>query len=108
MANPILFLLFDAGGQAVKSPLVEIPYSINDKDPEVRAVHSRGHTAKTFGCLKKLDSAGNSKAFFVSVTDNIGIYVDIARENVGFGRMARQLRYAKTDDDAKEADDRVG
>jgi hypothetical protein len=52
-----------------------------------------------------MDSAGNAKAFFASVMENVGIYADIARENIGFGRLARQFRYAKIVDDTKEAED---
>jgi hypothetical protein len=81
MAKPIPFnfLLFNTGVQAVKSLLVEISYSINDKDPGVWAVHSRDHTAKTFGCLKKLDSAGNAEAFFTSITENTSILLGKTR-----------------------------
>ncbi|KAI9864856.1 MAG: hypothetical protein M1813_002626 [Trichoglossum hirsutum] len=103
MANPILFLLFDTGVRAIKSALLEVSHSISDKDPQVWAVHSRGHTPETFGCLKRMDSAGNAKAFFASVMENVGIYADIARENVGFGRLARQFRYAKIEDDGEKS-----
>ncbi|KAI9865205.1 MAG: hypothetical protein M1813_002525 [Trichoglossum hirsutum] len=101
MANPILFLPFDTGVQAIKSPLLEVSYSVSDKEARVWAVHSRGHTSETF----EMDSAGNAKAFFASVMENVGIYADIARENIGFGRLARQFRYAKIVDDTKEAED---
>ncbi|KAI9772959.1 MAG: hypothetical protein M1840_008841 [Geoglossum simile] len=105
MANPILFLLFDTGVRAIKSTILEVSHSISDKEPQVWAVHSRGHTSETFGYLKKMDSARNAKAFFASVMENVGIYADIARENVGFGKLARQFRYAKIEDDTKEVDE---
>jgi hypothetical protein len=41
---------------------------------------------------------------FASRAGNVGIYADIARENVKFGRMDQQLRYTKNDDGTKEAD----
>ncbi|KAI9771988.1 MAG: hypothetical protein M1840_001276 [Geoglossum simile] len=52
-----------------------------------------------------MDSAGNAKAFFASVMENVGIYTDIARENVGFGKLAQQFQYVKIEDDTKEADE---
>ena len=36
---------------------------------------------------------------------SVGVYADIARENVGFSTMARKLKYAKLIDDDTKADD---
>lgn len=67
MQNPILFLIFDIGVKSTWSPLVEVSYSSQKKIPQIWTIYSRDHTDKTFGCLKAMDSSGNSAAFFASV-----------------------------------------
>ena len=79
MRKPILFLMFDIGVKAIQSPLVKVSYSEDNTTPQVWAVHSRGHTDKTFGCLRAMDCSGNSAAFFASVTEKVGLYADIAK-----------------------------
>lgn len=105
MKNPILFLIFDIGAKTIRSPLVEVSYS-HKKNSQIWTVHSRDHTDKTFGCLKTMDGSGNSAAFFASVIEKMGRYADIAKENIGYGKLSRDARYKQfvdsSQDDSKE------
>ncbi|MCJ1342229.1 hypothetical protein MMC31_000409 [Peltigera leucophlebia] len=102
MQNPNLFLMFDIGVKSIRSPLVEVSYSSNKKIPQIWTVHSRDHTDKTLGCLKVMDSSGNSAAFFASVIEKVGLYADIAKENIGYGKLSRDARYRKSVESIQE------
>ena len=42
-----------------------------------------------------MDSSGNSAAFFASLIEKVGLYADIAKENIGYGKLSRDDRYGK-------------
>lgn len=104
MENPILFLMFDIGAKTIRSPLVEVSHSY-EKIPQIWAVHSRNHTDETFGCLKAMDGSRNSAAFFASVIEKVGLYADIANENIGYGKLSRDARYRKLVESTQEESD---
>ncbi len=104
MEKPILFLMFDIGTKIIRSPPVEVSHS-DGNIPQIWAVHSRNHTGETFGCLKEMDSSGNSAAFFTSVIEKVGLYADIAKENIGYGKLSRDARYGKLVKSTQEESD---
>lgn len=101
MKNPILFLIFDIGVKTIWSPLVKVSYSYK-KNPQIWTVHSRDHINKTFGCLKTMDSSGNSTAFFASVIEKMGQYANIAKENIGYGKLLRDAKYKQFVDSSQD------
>ncbi|KAH0558650.1 hypothetical protein GP486_004697 [Trichoglossum hirsutum] len=94
--KPILFLMFDMGVSPVTSPPLEVSYS-NYTNPRVWAIHSRGHSRSVFGCLESMDPLGHCETFFSSTIVAAGKYVDIARENMAFEKLARAFRYPTVD-----------
>jgi len=84
MAHPLLFLLFDLGIETkprATSPLVQVSRNSNGRKPDVWAIHSRGHDASVFGCLKHMDCETNSKMFFVSTILDRSVHDNLCRRN---------------------------
>jgi len=94
--KPILFLMFDMGLSLVASLPFELSCS-NYTDPQVWAIHSRGHSKDVFGCLEKMDGLNECEVFFSSIMETSGKYVDIARRNMAFRKLARAFRYPTVD-----------
>ena len=42
-----------------------------------------------------MDNSGNFAAFFTSVIEKVSIYVDIIKENIGYGKFLQDARYKK-------------
>jgi hypothetical protein len=102
--NPILFLIFDMGVSPVVSQPFELSYS-NYANPQIWAIHSRGHSKDIFGCLESMDHLGGCELFFSSITERSGKYADIAKANMAFRKPARAFRYpaaGEGDDEGEE------
>lgn len=52
-----------------------------------------------------MDSSGNSAAFFASVIEMAGLYADIAKENIGYGKLSRDARYGNSVKSTREESD---
>lgn len=65
------------------------------KKPQIWVIYSRNHTSKIFGCLKKINSFGNSATFFTLVIEKMGLYADITKENIGYGKLTQDVEYEK-------------
>lgn len=59
------------------------------------AIYSKNHTSDIFGYSKEIDSSGNSVVFFTSVTKNVGLYANITKKNIGFGKLLWDAKYRK-------------
>ncbi|KAI9769305.1 MAG: hypothetical protein M1839_003756 [Geoglossum umbratile] len=99
--HPVLFLLFDMRVSPINSLPIEVSYSIGD-NPPVWAIHSRGHSKQVFRCLEHMDSGEQCKTFFKSAMENTSMDADIARENMGFHKLAREFRRAESSVDKDE------
>ena len=42
-----------------------------------------------------MDGFRNSATFFASVIGKVGLYADIANENIGYGKLSQDARYEK-------------
>lgn len=91
---PFLFILLDMGVKKGSSPAVQVSCSRGKRTPKIWAVHSRGHSADVFRCLKMHGVEDVSESFFVSTTETSGIASDIARQNDLFAKLSRDYRYA--------------
>ena len=40
-----------------------------------------------------MDSSKNFAAFFASITKKMGLYMDIAKENIGYSKLSQDIRY---------------
>ena len=102
--KPILFLMFDMGTKTIQFLPIKVLHSDRNIS-QIWVVHSRNYKGKTFGCLKEMDSSGNSAAFFTSVTETVGLYADIVKENIGYGKLSWNARYGKLVESTQEESD---
>ena len=42
-----------------------------------------------------MDSFGNFIVFITSVTEKVGLYTDIVKKNIGYGKLSQDARYKK-------------
>jgi hypothetical protein len=99
ITNPVLFLLFDLGvirKSQAKSPLVQVSHSSGGKNPDVWAIHSRGHDETVFGCLKHMGCVDNSNNFFTSLQLKVNIHDELCQRNKVFSELGRNFRYSKS------------
>ena len=52
-----------------------------------------------------MDSSGNSTAFFTLVTEKVGLYADITKENIRYGKLSRDAEYGKLVESTQEESD---
>ena len=52
--------------------------------------------------MKKIDSFGNSTTFFISIIKKVGLYADIAKENIRYGKLLWDARYEKLVENTQE------
>lgn len=84
--------MFDMGSKNIWSLLVKVSHS-NRNFPQIWAVYSTNHTGEIFGYLNEIDNSGNFAAFFTSITEKVGLSVDIVKENIGYGRLSQDVRW---------------
>jgi hypothetical protein len=98
MTNPVLFLLFDLGvirKPQATSPLIQVSRS-SRTNPDVWAIHSRGHDETVFGCLKHMGCVDNSNNFFTSLKLKENMHDELCRRNKVFSKLGRNFRYSKS------------
>jgi len=98
MANPILFLLFDLGvvsSDRAYAPLVQVMHSESGLQPDLWAIHSRGHDHTVFGCLQHMDARGPSERFFPSVQMSDILADRLSLRNRTFYQLRRGFRYER-------------
>jgi len=94
MANPILFLLFDLGvARSERAPLVQVMHSQSGKQPDLWAIHSRGHDQTIFGCLEHMKAKYPSKEFFASVHVDESLADRLSMRNRTCHGIRRSFRY---------------
>jgi len=96
MANPILFLLFDLGvarSDRAYAPLVQVMHSQSGKQPDLWAIHSRGHDRTIFGCLEHMKAEGPSERFFASVHVSESLATRLSIRNRTFHEIRESFRY---------------
>ncbi|KIX08960.1 uncharacterized protein Z518_00038 [Rhinocladiella mackenziei CBS 650.93] len=96
MKYPILCLLFDLGvvrsGRAY-APLVQVMQSESGQQPDLWAIHSRGHDHTIFGCLEHMKATDSSDRFFASVQTNETLADQLSRRNRMFSQLEEDYRY---------------
>ena len=92
---PFLFLLLDMGVSKGSSPPVQISYSKGKRRPQIWTIHSRGHSSNIFRSFELLDVEDASDKFFAQSTHTSGLASDLAQQNVIFGQLSREFRYAE-------------
>lgn len=55
--------------------------------PQIWAVYSKNYISKIFGYLKKVNSSENFITFFILVMEKMGLYTDITKENIIYGKF---------------------
>lgn len=86
--------MFDISTMTIWS--LPIKESHSDRNiPQIWAVYSKNYTNKTFDYLKKMNSSRNSVVFFTSVIEKKFLYVDIAKENIRYGKFLYDAQYKK-------------
>ncbi|KIX01890.1 uncharacterized protein Z518_07829 [Rhinocladiella mackenziei CBS 650.93] len=96
MANPILFLLFDLGvvkGSQAYAPLIQVMHSESGLQPDLWAIHSRGHGHTVFGCLQHMDAGSSSERLFASVQTGNTPADRLSLRNRPFYQPWRSFRY---------------
>lgn len=96
MKNPVLFLLFDLGTSRkpkATSLLVEVSCS-SGTNPEVWAIHSRGHDETVFGCLRNMYCIDTSTKFFTSLKPETNTHYKLCQRNKVFSQLGRNFRYS--------------
>ncbi|KIX07986.1 uncharacterized protein Z518_02640 [Rhinocladiella mackenziei CBS 650.93] len=96
MANPILFLLFDLGvvrSSAAYAPLVQVMHSANGKQPDLWAIHSRGHGHTIFGCLEHFKATDSSERFFAAIQTGNTLADRLSQRNRVFSEINENFRY---------------
>lgn len=94
MEKPILFLMFDMGTKTIWSPPVKLSYN-NKNIPQTCVVYSRNYKGETFSFLKKIDSSRNFVTFFTSIIEKVGLYTNITKKNIRYGKFLQNARYTK-------------
>lgn len=54
---------------------------------QIRAVHFKNHKYKNFNCLKIIDYFNNFVLYFTLVIKNLGLYTNIAKEKIKYGKL---------------------
>ena len=49
-----------------------------------------------------MDSSRNFIAFFTLITEKMGLYTDIAKENIGYDKLLQDARYGKLVESTQE------
>jgi len=96
MANPILLLLFDLGvveNSRADAPLVQVMHSESGLQPDLWAIHSRGHDHTIFGCLQHMDATDPSEKLFASVQMSETLADRLSLRNRMFHQLGRGFRY---------------
>jgi hypothetical protein len=96
MTNPLLFLLFDLGiirKPKATSPLVQV-LRTSGKDPDIWAIHSRGHDRTVFGCLEQMRCGDNSEKLFTSLEPEKDAHYKLCRRNKVFSKLGRNFGYS--------------
>ena len=103
MAKPILFLLFDMGvatAPTASSPLVQVSRSKGEATPHVWAIHSRGHTEETFGCLETMGCEPLcAKLFGATKPRDRNAHDTLVSRNETFREFSRSFRYTGFQED---------
>jgi hypothetical protein len=97
MTNPTLFLLFDLGitrTPKATSALVQVSHT-SGKNPNVWAIHSRGHDRTVFGCLDRMHCGYSSEKFFTSLEAQNNTHYELCRRNMVFSSVKRNFRYPR-------------
>lgn len=108
---PFLFLLLDMGVSKGSSPAVQISSSKGKRKPRIWAIHSRGRSTDIFRSLELLQVEDAAEEFFAQSTHTPGLATDLAQQNVTFGRLSREFRYAEhgsggsSDEEGEESSD---
>ncbi|KIW99997.1 uncharacterized protein Z518_10925 [Rhinocladiella mackenziei CBS 650.93] len=96
MKYPILCLLFDLGvvrSSRAYAPLVQVMQSESGQQPDLWAIHSRGHDHTIFGCLEHMKATDSSDRFFASVQTNETLADQLSRRNRMFSQLEEDYRY---------------
>ena len=93
--RPVLFLLFDLGTTPGPRTL-PVQVSHNSGRIPVWAIHSRGHDAEIFGCLKHMNCETSSKTFFNSIESEDNVSNTLCQRNKIFSALDRNFRYCYT------------
>jgi hypothetical protein len=96
MAHPILFLLFDLGvvrGSRASAPPVQLMHSNSGLQPDLWAIHSRGHDETIFGCLSHMEDKSSSERFFASIQTGKTLAEELSVRNRTFYKVRRDFRY---------------
>ena len=104
MKNPVLFLLFDLGivrAPKATSALLQVSCT-GGREPDIWAIHSRGHDRTVFGCLEHMRCGDNSEMFFASVQAEKNAHYDLCQRNKVFSKLERNFRYSGFDKERKQ------
>jgi len=96
MVNPILYLLFDLGvvrSSRAYSPLVQVMHSESGLQPDLWAIHSRGHDETIFGCIKHMKATDPSERFFASIQMRETLADRLSLRNRTFYQLREGFRY---------------
>jgi hypothetical protein len=96
MINPVLFLLFDLGivrKPKATSALVQVSRT-SGRNPDIWAIHSRGHDRTVFGCLEHMRCGDNSEKFFTSLEAERNAHYELCQRNKVFSKLGRNFRYS--------------
>lgn len=99
MKYPILFILLDVGILKA-TPETAFRVSVSEiGEPQVWAIHSRGHTEEIFGCLKDMKCDSVSEKFFPRPKEMEKTAHDkLVERNRVFNRLCRKDRYEGFED----------
>lgn len=86
--------MFDIGTKIIWFSLIKVSYSY-EKISQIQTIHSRTHIDKTFDYLKAMDGFRNFATFFTLVIEKMGLYANIANENIGYSKLSQDARYRK-------------
>ena len=94
---PVLLLLFDLGIiRKDNSTSADVQVSrTGGIEPDVWAIHSRGHDSKIFGCIKHIDCEDDCKRFFTSLKPEQNKHYDLCQRNKIFSKATRDFRYSE-------------
>jgi hypothetical protein len=96
MTHPVLYLLFDLGvirKPRATSALIQVSRT-SGKNPDIWAIHSRGHDRTVFGCLEHMRCGYNSEKFFTSLEAEKNAHYELCQRNKVFSKLARNFRYS--------------
>jgi hypothetical protein len=98
MTNPVLFLSFDLG-IARKAYAKAIPALVqvsrtSGRDPDIWAIHSRGHDRELFGCLDHMLCGDAAENLFTSLEAEKNAHYELCQRNKVFSKLGRNFRYS--------------